>query len=218
MNRLFGRGQPKAPPPNLNDCISSVDDRTGSVEKKIAKLDGDLLKYKNQMKKMRPGPGKEAVKKKALMILKQKKQYERQRDQLMQQSFNMEQTNYSLQTVKDTQNVVKAMKGGLKQMKKEYKKINIDQIEDLQDEMEDMLEMADEVQETLGRQYGMPDDVTDEDLEAELDALGDEMFEDELNMDDAISAPTGPLSDGGEAQPAQSGNVAVDEFGLPQLG
>ena len=29
-----------------------------------------------------------------------------------------------------------------------------------------MLEMADEVQETLGRQYGMPDDVTDEDLEA----------------------------------------------------
>ena len=39
----------------------------------------------------------------------------------------------------------------------------------------------------------------------ELDALGDEMFEDELNMDDAISAPTGPLSDGGEAQPAQVG-------------
>lgn len=218
MNRLFGRGQPKAPPPNLSDCISGVDDRTDSVEKKIAKLDGDLLKYKNQMKKMRNGPAKDGVKRKALMVLKQKKTYERQRDQLMQQSFNMEQTNYSIQTVKDTQVVVSAMKTGLKQMKKEYKKINIDKIEDLQDEMEDMLEMADEVQETLGRQYGMPDDVDEADLEAELDALGDEMFEDELSVDDAISAPTGPLSEGGEANPAQPGSVAVDEFGLPQLG
>jgi len=217
MNRLFGKGTPKAPPPNLNDCISSVDDRTDSVEKKIAKLDGDLLKYKTQMKKMRNGPAKDGIKRKALMVLKQKKTYERQRDQLMQQSFNMEQTNYSIQTVKDTQVVVSAMKTGLKQMKKEYKKINIDKIEDLQDEMEDMLEMADEVQETLGRQYGMPDDVDEADLEAELDALGDEMFEDELSVDDAISAPTGPLSEGGEAS-TQPGSVAVDEFGLPQLG
>ena len=41
---------------------------------------------------------------------------------------------------------------------------------------------------------------------SELDALGDEMFEDELNVDDAISAPTGPLSEGGEANTAQVSN------------
>ena len=29
------------------------------------------------------------------------------------------------------------------------------------------------------------------------------MFEDELRVDDAISAPTGPLSEGGEANSAQ---------------
>ena len=32
--------------------------------------------------------------------------------------------------------------------------------------MEDMLELAGEVQETLGRAYGLPDDVDEEDLEA----------------------------------------------------
>jgi len=106
------------------------------------------------------------------------------------------------------------MKTGLKEMKREHKKINIEEIEDLQDDMEDMLEMTDEIQETLGRSYGMPD-LDEDDLEAELDALGDEMFDDELNLDDAVEAPTGPIGD--ESANTNEGGVAVDEFGLPQL-
>lgn len=66
MNRIFGRGKPKEPPPNLTDAIGNVDSRTDSVEKKIAKLDQELVKYKDQMKKMREGPAKNAVKQKAL--------------------------------------------------------------------------------------------------------------------------------------------------------
>jgi len=217
MNRLFGKSKGKVPPPNLTDCIGGIDDRTDSVEKKIAKLDSDLMKYKNQMKKMRDGPAKNQIKQKALMILKQKKRYEQQRGQLMQQSFNMEQTNFSIQTMKDTHSTVAAMKTGLKTMKKEQKKIDIDEIEDLQDDMEDMLEMADEIQETLGRSYGMPD-MDEADLEAELDALGDDMFEDELNLDD-MSIPNGPIGES-SATPANADSeagVAIDEFGLPQL-
>ena len=38
--------------------------------------------------------------------------------------------------------------------------------QDLHDEMEDMLELAGEVQDTLGRAYGLPDDVDEDDLEA----------------------------------------------------
>ena len=38
--------------------------------------------------------------------------------------------------------------------------------QNLQDDMEDMLELAGEVQETLGRAYGLPDDVDEDDLEA----------------------------------------------------
>ena len=53
MNRLFGRGKSKEPPPNLTDCIGNVDSRADSVEKKIARLDAELVKYKDQMKKVR---------------------------------------------------------------------------------------------------------------------------------------------------------------------
>lgn len=39
-------------------------------------------------------------------------------------------------------------------------------MQDVQDELEDMLEMAGEVQDVLGRSYGLPEDVDEDDLEA----------------------------------------------------
>ena len=52
MNRLFGQGKPKGPAPNLNDCIAGVDSRAESIDKKIQRLDAELMKYKDQMKKV----------------------------------------------------------------------------------------------------------------------------------------------------------------------
>ncbi|KAH7696428.1 hypothetical protein AAVH_36500, partial [Aphelenchoides avenae] len=103
MRRIFGSGQPKQPPPNLSDAIATIDARGESIEKKISKLDAELVKLKDQMKKMRDGPSKNMVKQKALRILKQKRMYEDQKGQLDQQSFNMDQSNFALQGMKDNQ-------------------------------------------------------------------------------------------------------------------
>ncbi|WAR04973.1 CHMP5-like protein [Mya arenaria] len=194
MNRLFGRGKPKEPAPNLTDCVS------------------------NNM-----------VKQKAMRVLKQKKMYENQRENLSNQSFNMEQQNFAIQQIKDTKSTVDAMKVGVKEFKKAYKHVNLDQIEsgaykhvnldqieNLQDELEDLTETSNEVQEIMGRSYGMPE-VDDDELEAELDALGDEigLDEDTSYLDDAVTTPSVPTSDpGGESV---RDNVPVDEFGLPQI-
>merc|ERR1712025_1299204 len=135
------------------------------------------------------------------------------------QSFNMEQVNYSTQMLKDTKITVNAMKTGLKEMKKEYKNVNIDQIEDMQDELADMMEDANEIQESLGRSYGMPD-VDEDELEAELDALGDDfaLDEDTSYLDDAINAPSVPGKEpGADTVPINKDGVEVDEFGLPKL-
>jgi len=129
MNRLFGSGKPKAPPPNLSDCVANVDSRAESVDKKVARLDSELNKYKQQMSKMRDGPAKNAVKQKALRLLKQKKQYESQAENMRNQSFNMEQTLMATQTLKDTKTTMDAMKVGVKEMKKEFKNVNIEKIE-----------------------------------------------------------------------------------------
>eukprot|EP00051_Salpingoeca_urceolata_P007638 m.99228 g.99228 ORF g.99228 m.99228 type:complete len:221 (+) comp15325_c0_seq1:292-954(+) len=216
MHRLFGRGKPQAPPPSLTDVISNTDSRAESIEKKIAKLDSELVKYKEQRNKMRDGPQKRMVTQRAMAVLKQKKTYENQLMQLQQQSFNMEQANFATQSIKDTQETVAAMKAGVKQMKQEFKKINIDEIEDVQDDLEDMLEDHSEIQDVLSRSYAAPD-VDEADLEAELDALGDwEPDLGESNLLDEAMAPAVPNSEPGSAiaQPTPGG---VDEFGLPEV-
>ncbi|GCC25036.1 hypothetical protein chiPu_0003440, partial [Chiloscyllium punctatum] len=217
MNRLFGRAKPKVPPPNLTDCIGNVDGRAESIDKKISRLDVELAKYKDQMKKMRDGASKNMVKQKAMRVLKQKRMYEQQRDNLMQQSFNMEQANYTIQTLKDTKTTVDAMKTGVKEMKKAYKQVKIDQIENIQDQLEDMMEEANDVQEALSRSYGTPE-IDEDDLEAELDALGDELLADEDSsyLDDAASAPSIPEGVPTDSKTNKDG-VLVDEFGLPQI-
>lgn len=240
MNRLFGRSKPKEPGPSISDCIAGVDARVSNIEEKINKLDAELRKYKEQMAKMREGPAKNSVKQKALRVLKQKKQYEQQVEGLRNQSFNMEQANYASQTLKDTQATVSAMRDGVGQMKKEFKKVNIEEIEDLQDDMADMLEQSDEVQEALGRTYGVPD-IDEDELNAELDALGDEIaFDDDTSyLDDVVKAPSAPdkvyanilkcvemlltfsivyvQQEPGADSVRNKDGVLVDEFGLPQI-
>ncbi|KAJ1951202.1 Vacuolar protein-sorting-associated protein 60 [Linderina macrospora] len=175
MNRIFGTSKPKVPKPTLDDAISSTDARAGAVEVKIRKLDGELARYRDQMKKMRDGPGKNSIKQRALRVLQQKKMYEAQRDQLMQQSFNMESAVFATENVKNTLSTMQAMQDASKTMKKQYKNVDIDKIYDMQDEMAELLEQANEVQELMGRSYNLPEDVDEQDLEAELDALGDDL-------------------------------------------
>ena len=217
MNRIIGGYRKKPPPPNLTECIQSTDSRGESVEKKIAKLDLELKKYRDQMKKMRDGPSKNMVKQRAMRVLKQKKMYEGQLEGIRNQSFNMEQVNYSTQALKDTKTTVDAMKVGMRDMKKYYKKVDIDKIEDLQDDMQDMMEQANEVMEVMGRSYGLPDDVDEDDLEAELDALGDDFLEDESYLD-SLDAPEPPSKvPGGTDTVKSKDGVVLDEFGLPQI-
>merc|ERR1711994_561412 len=106
-----------------------------------------------------------------------------------------------------------------KEMKKEFKNVNIDQIEDLQDDLGDMLEEANEVQEAMGRTYGMPE-IDEADLEAELDALGDDfaLDDDTSYLDDAMKAPDAPEREpGADSVATNQDGVLVDEFGLPKI-
>lgn len=79
---------------------------------------------------------------------------------------------------------VDAMRVANKEMKKQYKGIDIDKIEvggmnwnpwkvkswaneqSIHYDMEDLIEQANEIQESLGRSYGVPDEVDEMDLQA----------------------------------------------------
>jgi len=56
-----------------------------------------------------------------------------------------------------------------------------------------VLEISEEVQDALGRSYNMPD-VDEDELEAELEALGEEIAldDDTSYLDEAVNAPNAP--------------------------
>ncbi|KAI9717174.1 MAG: hypothetical protein M1812_004922 [Candelaria pacifica] len=173
MNRLFG-AKNTGPKPTLNSAISNVDTRIESIDVKLAKLNAELTSYQQRMAKMRDGPGKTAIKQKALKVLQQRKMYEGQRDQMQQQSWNMEQANMMQDNLKNVMTTVDAMKTTNKSLKQQYGKINIDKIEKMQDEMADLMEIGNDIQESISRSYDVPEDVDEAELDAELEALGDE--------------------------------------------
>ncbi|GAA5854203.1 hypothetical protein JCM9279_006178 [Rhodotorula babjevae] len=217
MNRLFGSSASK-PKPSLTDAIASTDLRIDSIEVKVRKLDAELTKYRDQMRKMRDGPGKSAVQQRALRVLKQKKLYEAQVGQLQQQTFNMEQASLTTDNLRNTMATVDAMKTANKELKKQYGKIDVDKIEQMQYDMEDLIDQANEVQESMSRSYGVPDELDEIDLDAELEALGDDFAEDEQAIpsylrDDAGAASTSELPDFVDDVPAHSNEAPKERMG-----
>ena len=120
-----------------------------------------------------------------MRTLQQKRMYESQLSQLTQQTFNMESAALATENLRNTMATVDAMKIANKEMRKQYGKIDVDKIEvslcgdcqtdairtefmvqSMQYDMEDLLEQANEIQETLGRSYAVPDEIDEADLEA----------------------------------------------------
>lgn len=141
---------------------------------RLSKLNAELQAYQQKLAGMHDGPGKNAIKQKALKVLQQRKMYESQKDQLMQQSWNMEQAGMMQDNLKNTMATVDAMKTTQKELRKQYGKINIDKIEKMQDEMADLMDMGNDIQESISRSYDLPEDVDEAELDAELEALGEE--------------------------------------------
>ncbi|ODV97048.1 hypothetical protein PACTADRAFT_39766 [Pachysolen tannophilus NRRL Y-2460] len=181
MNRLFG-SRSKVPKPSLNDAINNIEERVSSLDVKLTKINAELGTYQAKLSKMRDGPGKNALKQKAIKILKQKRQIEAQKDQLESQSWNMSQASMTTDNLKNTMITVDAMKQANKELKKTYGKIDIDKIQDMQDEMLDLIEQSNELQNSLAANYDVPDDISEGELDAELEALGDE-FENDLDLE-----------------------------------
>jgi charged multivesicular body protein 5 len=214
MFRLFGKEKPKAPTITLDDASAGIEKRSGEVEAKIKKLDDELRKYQVQMSKMKPGPAKTAIQKRALGVLKQKKMYEKSKDQMMNQQFNIDQTRFTTDNLKDTVNTVAAMKAAGAALKEQFKEIDIDEIEDLHDDMSEMMELNDEVSEVMGRAYGVPDSLDEEDLLNELESLEDEMAQEEAQQ---VPSYLISANSAAKSKEEQKNVVETDEFGLPKV-
>ncbi|KAI3748493.1 hypothetical protein L6452_11599 [Arctium lappa] len=223
MRRVFGVKKDKEPPPSINDASDRINKRGETVDEKIKRLDGELARYKEQIKKTRPGPAQEAVKARAMRVLKQKRMYEGQRDMLYNQTFNLDQVAFASEGIKDAQQTMTALKSANKELKGMMKTVKIEDVDSLQDEMMDMMDISNEIQESLGRSYSVPDDIDEDDLMGELDALEADMgletegegvpsYLQPDNEPEELNLPSAPSGHAGKVN-----NQAMDELGLPAV-
>ena len=191
MNRLFGKKAPQVAAPTIGDTTDRMDKRLGQVDSRIQKIDDEMNKIREQIKRANPSQ-QGRLKKRAMQLLKQKRMYEGQRDQTESQIYNIEQVGFAIDSVKDTVEQVNCLKSATTSLKAEQKKLDIGKIDSMQDELQDMFEDNDEIQEILGRSYMMPDEIDDEDLDAELAGLEDDMLYsgDTSYLDDALAPPS----------------------------
>lgn len=225
MRRVFGAKKQTEPPPSIQDASDRINKRGDTVEEKIKKLDVELASYKEQLKKTRPGPAQEAVKARAMRVLKQKRMYEGQRDMLFNQTYNLDQVSFAAEGIKDAQQTMSALKSANKDLKGMMKTVKIQDIDNLQDEMMDLMDVSNEIQESLGRSYSVPDDIDEDELLGELDALEADMDTEvegvpsylqpdkEPDLDAELSLPSAPTAHA----PMPAGNQAYDELGLPAV-
>ncbi|KAL2526056.1 SNF7 family protein [Abeliophyllum distichum] len=228
MRRVFGVKKDKEPPPSVQDASDRINKRGDTVEEKISKLDAELAKYKEQIKRTRPGPAQEAVKARAMRILKQKRMYEGQRDMLYNQTYNLDQVSFAAEGIKDAQQTMSALKTANKELKGMMKTVKIQDIDNLQDEMMDLMDVSNEIQESLGRSYSVPDDIDEEELMGELDALEADMGmetegdgvpsylqpDKESDLDAELNLPSAPT---GHAPGGRTNAQTEDELGLPAV-
>ncbi|GER40096.1 charged multivesicular body protein [Striga asiatica] len=262
MRRVFGVKKEKEPPPSVQDASDRITKRGDNVDEKIKKLDAELTRYKEQIKKTRPGPAQEAVKARAMKVLKQKRinllgvnncvvyfvlyptlsqetliavRYEGQRDMLYNQTFNLDQVAFAAEGIKDAQQTMSALKSANKELKGMMKTVKIQDIDvcisflllftsiNLQDEMMDLMDVSNEIQESLGRSYNVPDDIDEDELmgdmgfETEGDGVPSYLQPDkEPDLDGELNLPSAPT---GRAQiPAGRANAQdEDELGLPAV-
>ncbi|PIN26623.1 hypothetical protein CDL12_00603 [Handroanthus impetiginosus] len=141
---------------------------------------------------------------------------------LYNQTFNLDQVAFAAEEIRNAQQTVSALKSANKELKGMMKNVKIQDVNNLQDEMMDLVDVTNEVQESLGRSYNIPDDVDEDDLLGELDELEADMgLETEgdgvpayLQSDKEPNLPPAPASHA--PNPPYRENVkAEDELDIP---
>merc|ERR1712241_439766 len=117
--------------------------------------------------------------------------YENQRDMVAGQQFNIDQASFGIESAKANIQTIAAMKGANNEIKNTMKhQLNINDVDDLADDMAEMMDGLDEINGALGRNFATPDDIDEADLDAELELLEDELFEEEEFGETASVTPS----------------------------
>lgn len=182
MHRLFGRSKPDSAPaaasdepsPSLADTLAKGDSRITDLENKINACNVQLKELHGQLSHARGAPAQRSLRMRMKNILQRRKLLENQLNMAYNTSAGLQQASFALETTSMVQEQMAVTKAAVGQLKAQHQLLDLDAMDDVQADMAELLADAADISDLMSRPYGLPDEVDDMDLDAELAALGDQ--------------------------------------------
>lgn len=191
-------------------------------EQKIKRLDADLAKQRDKLKALSGKPGHAQARRKAMEILQRRKFYEAQLDKLYSNQYQIDNVTFTTSAMQSQAEMIKAMQTASKEMqrlRKQHKELDPDHVHEVMEALEEEREIFEDIGLAMSS-YEVPNDITEEELMAEMDLLEDDIGEEALHDETPvylqnIDIPEAPQSSdftrqGVPANPGQRNQVIPD--------
>jgi len=151
----------------------------------------------------------------ALQALKRKKRYEQQLQQIDGTLSTIEMQREALESANTNTAVLTTMNDAAKALKKANADLDVDKVQDMMDDIAEQQDVAKEISEAISNPVAFGGEYDDDELEAELNALGDELELEEQEELDKQLLDVGPaastLPEVPTAEPAKTKKKAEEE-------
>jgi len=142
----------------------------------------------------------------ALQALKRKKRYDKQLQQIDGTLSTIEMQREALEGANTNTAVLTTMSDAAKALKKANADLDVDKVHDMMDDIAEQQDVAREISEAISSPVAFGQEFDEDELEAELDALGEELeLEEQEELDKQLLdvGPTVALPDVPRAVPAK---------------
>ena len=186
MNRLFGKGNKKAevaPPVNprepfdLNKHTQKLDTKTDEMERRMRDLEAEIRTYYAKLKTTALTSEKTFIKTRLKNLLMKRKNLEGMLNRYSNQKMMFDKIQYNKETVDDTIEMARYMKDANEAQKRAMDQVDFDKFQDQIEDMQDLAYENDRIAEMMNDNFDVD---VDEDLDAELENLENELAVEEM--------------------------------------
>merc|ERR1711941_43331 len=138
------------------------------------------------------GKNAKTNKRSALQALKRKKRYDKQLQQIDGTLSTIEMQREALEGANTNTAVLTTMNDAAKALKKANADLDVDKVHDMMDDIAEQQDVAKEISEAISSPVAFGQEFDEDELEAELDALGEELELEEQEELDKQLLDVGP--------------------------
>lgn len=216
---MFG-GKGKEAAPTTGEAIQKLRETEDMLMKKQ-----DFLEKKIEQEVATARKNAKTNKRTALQALKRKKRYDKQLQQIDGTLSTIEMQREALEGANTNTAVLTTMKAAADSLKIANNQLDVDKVHDMMDDIAEQQDVAKEISEAISSPVAFGGEFDEDELEAELDALGDELELEEqeeldkqlLDVGPAVGLPDVPKGVPEKAAPARQARKEEEDPDMAEL-